>query len=62
MDRRLINEKLEGLRRCIDRIVEKLPTTAAVLAADLDLQDIITLNLTRAVQRCVDIATHLNCG
>jgi len=59
MDRHLIEEKLEGLRRCIDRVIEKRPATAEVLAADLDLQDIITLNLTRAVQICVDIATYL---
>lgn len=57
MDRRVIDEKLESLRRCIDRIESRCPETAALLAADADLQDIVALNLTRAVQICVDIAS-----
>ena len=59
MDKRLIEEKLESLRRCVRRIEDKRPAAAEVLVADPDLQDIITLNLTRAVQLCVDIATHI---
>ena len=46
----VIAEKLESLRRCVRRIEEKCPTEAAALANDLDIQDIITLNLTQAVQ------------
>jgi uncharacterized protein YutE (UPF0331/DUF86 family) len=59
MDRQLIEEKLELLRRCVKRIEDKRPSSAEVLKADLDLQDIITANLTRAVQVCVDIAAHI---
>lgn len=59
MDRRLIEEKLEALRRCVARIEAKRPPTAAALAADPDVQDIIALNLTRSVQLCVDVAAHL---
>lgn len=59
MDRRLIEEKLEVLRRCIKRIEEKRIASMEILAADPDLQDIISLNLTRAVQLCVDIAAHI---
>jgi len=58
MDRLLIEEKLESLRRCLSRIEEKCPATVAELEHDVDLQDIITLNLTRAVQLSVDIAAH----
>lgn len=58
MDRRLIEEKLEALRRCVRRIEDKRPDSAEVLTNDPDLQDIIALNLTRAVQLCVDIAAH----
>jgi len=58
MDRLLIEEKLESLRRCLSRIEEKCPTSVAALEHDVDLQDIITLNLTRAVQLSVDIAAH----
>lgn len=59
MDRQIIDEKLESLRRCLARISEKRPPTADKLANDPDLQDIITLNLTRAVQLCVDLSSHL---
>jgi uncharacterized protein YutE (UPF0331/DUF86 family) len=59
MDRQLIAEKLESLRRCVDRLAAKCPTSAAALAADLDAQDIVALNLQRAVQLCVDIASHM---
>jgi uncharacterized protein YutE (UPF0331/DUF86 family) len=59
MDRRLIEEKLEALRRCVARIEEKCPRSAEQLAADPDLQDIVALNLVRAVQLCVDVASHI---
>lgn len=59
MDRLVIDQKLESLRRYLRRIEEKRPPDAAVLKADADLQDIIAMNLTRAVQVCVDIGAHL---
>jgi len=59
MDREVIEQKLESLRRCVERVCQKTPPTAAALASDPDAQDILTLNLTRAVQLCVDIGAHL---
>jgi uncharacterized protein YutE (UPF0331/DUF86 family) len=59
MDKRLIAEKLETLGHCIRRIREKCPANASLLAEDTDLQDILAMNLTRAVQICVDIAAHV---
>lgn len=59
MDRRLLEEKAEALRRCVQRVRDKCPPTAEALAADVDAQDIVSLNLTRAVQLAVDIASHL---
>lgn len=59
MDRRLIEEKLEALRQCLGRIETKRPVAAKTLTVDADLQDIIALNLTRAVQLCVDVAAHI---
>jgi uncharacterized protein YutE (UPF0331/DUF86 family) len=44
------------------RIETKCPTDAATLIADLDLQDIVSLNLSRAVQISVDIGAHLIAG
>ena len=58
MDREVVEQKLESLIRCLDRVETKCPATADELVANIDLQDIISLNLTRAVQACVDIALH----
>jgi uncharacterized protein YutE (UPF0331/DUF86 family) len=62
MDREVVEQKLESLRRCLRRIETKCPTDAAKLAADIDLQDIVSLNLSRAVQISVDIGMHLIAG
>lgn len=59
MDRLILREKLESLRRCIARVEEKKPSSLAALEGDLDLQDILVLNLTRAVQICVDLGSHI---
>ena len=59
MDREVIEQKVESLRRCLQRIREKCPPSADLLAVDLDLQDILTLNLSRVVQLCVDIGAHI---
>ena len=59
MDREVIEQKIESLRRCVERVRQKCPATAAALAGDPDVQDILTLNLSRAVQLCVDIGAHL---
>jgi uncharacterized protein YutE (UPF0331/DUF86 family) len=59
MDWTVIEQKLESLRRCLRRVEEKYPPDVDTLAKDVDAQDILTLNLTRAVQLCVDIGAHL---
>ena len=59
MDRVIVADKLESLRRCVERVRSRCPPTEAALAADPDAQDIVSLNLTRAVQLAVDIAAHL---
>lgn len=59
MDREVIEQKIESLRRCVERVRQKTPATAAALESDPDAQDILTLNLTRAVQLCVDIGAYL---
>lgn len=62
MDRLILSEKLESLRRCTDRVKEKTPLEIETLAQNLDIQDILVLNLTRAVQLCVDIGSHIVSG
>ncbi len=53
-----MQRKLEALRHCLGRVRERRPASASMLAADEDLQDVLVLNLSRAVQLCVDIAAH----
>ena len=55
----VIEAKLTSLRRCIVRLEGKRPETLEALEADIDLQDILAVNLERAVQLCVDIALHV---
>jgi len=62
MDREVIEQKLESLRRCLQRIQKKCPSSAEILGNDPDIQDIVALNLTRAIQLCVDIGAHLIAG
>jgi uncharacterized protein YutE (UPF0331/DUF86 family) len=62
VDREVIERKLESLRHCLQRIEMKCPADAQTLAADPDLQDIVALNLSRAVQICVDIGAHIVSG
>jgi uncharacterized protein YutE (UPF0331/DUF86 family) len=58
MDRVVLEQKLELLRHCVARVQSKRPATLEALVADVDTQDVIVLNLSRAVQLCVDIAMH----
>lgn len=59
MDKRIIESKLESLRHCIVRLEQKTPLDAKTLENNYDLQDIVSVNLERAVQQCVDIGTHI---
>ncbi|NLX25847.1 MAG: DUF86 domain-containing protein [Lentisphaerae bacterium] len=59
MDRDVVLNKLENLRHCIQRIEAKTPTSPELLVKDYDLQDIISVNLERAIQTCVDIGLHV---
>ena len=60
MDQTIIESKLDSLYRCINRIEEKTPKEKSALLNDIDRQDIITVNLVRAVQITVDIGAHIN--
>ena len=59
MDSLILAEKVESLRRCIERIENRRTESSEQLRADPDRQDIVSLNLTRAVQLCVDMAAHV---
>lgn len=59
MDSLIVERKLESLRRCIKRVEQKRPGNVVTLETDPDIQDILVLNLSRAVQLCVDIGAHV---
>lgn len=59
MDPDILRNKLESLHRCLERIESHVPLSVEVLEADVDTQDILVLNLERAVQLCVDMGSHL---
>ena len=59
MDRLIIERKLDSLWRCLERVRNRTPANAKDLLNDLDLQDVLVLNLSRAVQICVDLAVHI---
>ncbi len=58
MDRLIVTRKLDSLRRCLSRVRERCPADVVTLAGNPDLQDIVVLNLSRAVQISVDLALH----
>ncbi len=60
-DSGVVDAKLRELSRRLHRVEVKQPASIKALAADEDLQDILTRNLEVAIQTCIDIAFHL-CG
>ena len=61
LDAAVIEARLRELSRRLRRIAAKKPASVKQLAADEDLQDILSRNLELAIQACVDIAAHV-CG
>lgn len=59
MNEVLVKSKIDSLINCIARIESKAPVTTEKLANDLDIQDIVSINLERAVQLVVDICVHI---
>lgn len=49
--------KLERLGQCLARIESKRPFSAERLATDMDLQDVVSVNLERALQQCLDLSS-----
>ena len=59
MDKEVLQTKLEALIRCVHRIKDQNISSLEELESNLDKQEIIILNLQRAVQICVDIGNHI---
>ena len=54
----VIIRKLDTVSRCLSRVIEHTPASLEILLEDYTRQDVIVLNLERAVQACVDIGLH----
>lgn len=59
MDSYVLQTKIESLIRCVNRIKEQNISSVEELEKDIDKQNIVILNLQRAVQICVDIGNHI---
>jgi uncharacterized protein YutE (UPF0331/DUF86 family) len=56
-DRDVVLAKVATIRKCLDRIREVTDLDPEKLE-DINRQDIFVLNLQRAVQACIDLASH----
>lgn len=59
MDKEVLEAKLAALIRCVHRVKTQGISSVEDLENNIDKQDIIILNLQRAVQICVDIGNHI---
>lgn len=59
MDKEVLITKLESLIRCIHRIKDQNISKLEELEQNIDKQEIIILNIQRAVQLCVDVGNHI---
>lgn len=59
MDIEIIRVKQDSIARCIGRIQSKSELSYETFLEDYDAQDVITLNLERAVQQACDIAAMI---
>ena len=59
MDKLILEKKVDSILRCLNRIDGRIPDSEYEFLRDFDAQDVVILNLTRAVQVSVDIATHI---
>ncbi len=57
VDRDVVLVKVAAIDRCLARIADVRSDSAA--RSTLDTQDIIVLNLTRAAQAAIDLASHV---
>ena len=59
MDKEVLEAKLASLIRCVHRVKTQGISSIEDLENNIEKQDIIILNLQRAVQICVDIGNHI---
>ena len=50
MDKLILEKKVDFILRCLNRIHDRIPKSEHEFLRDFDAQDVVILNLTRAVQ------------
>lgn len=55
----VVVRKLDTVSRCLVHVAENTPPSLEHLLDDYRIQDVIVLNLERAIQACVDIGLHI---
>ncbi len=55
----VVLQKLENITNCLSRIESKKPFTLEELKTNYDIQDTISINLQRAIQAAIDLASHI---
>lgn len=59
IDRDVVRSRLTWLQHHLTRVDARCPRTLEELVSNEDTQDIVAFNLEKAIQFCVDIATHV---
>lgn len=59
MQDEIINNKIDSIKNCLNRVREEYANAADHFLTNYTLQDVIVLNLQRAVQTVLDIAAHI---
>lgn len=54
MDKLILEKKIDFILRCLNRIDDRIPDSEYDFLRDFDAQDVVILNLTRAVQLSVE--------
>ena len=54
MDKLIFEKKVDSILRCLNRIDDRIPDSEYDFLRDFDAQDVVILNLTRAVQLSVE--------
>lgn len=59
MDKKVVSQKIDNLINCLNRLNSRQAISADELINNYDLQDIISINIERAIQSCIDLSAHI---
>lgn len=59
IDKDVVYAKINNIQNCLKRIYDTTKVDTSGLLEDLNVQDIVVLNLQRAIQAVIDLAAHV---